>query len=404
MEEQTFTISNTTWKNRAELSIAHGALTNSKRPSCLVKGVYPTHLTRGLGAYVWDDSGTRYIDYVCGLGSSLLGYAHDEVNQAMSYQMGQGSVLSLGTTLEVQAAERVKELFPFIDRLRFLKTGSDACTAAVRIARAKTGRKVVLSEGYHGFHDEFVSLTPPAIGVNDYPFIGKLERIDRLIDVAAVIVEPFNLDAGHTRVEWLRRLRDACNASGTVLIFDEIITGLRVPGLSVTRYSSVEPDLVCFGKAIANGMPLSIVGGKKEVMECGEYFISSTFAGETLSLAAMMKVLSLVQNKYLVDKLWQEGQKFKDQFNSIAPNIVSLRGYATRSVFEGSILNKALFWQEACRAGILFGPSWFIGHQHMGMTDSVMNICRDIFRRIEMGAVKLLGELPESPFAAKARK
>lgn len=397
MASKTSTGFDSTILGRSQLAIAHGALTNSKRPECLVKGVYPTHLTRGFGAFVWDTKGNQYIDFICGLGSSILGYANPEVNQAVMDQMTKGFTLSLGTEIEVRTAEKVKEIFPWIERVRFLKTGSDACNAATRIARAWTKDPHVESEGYHGWADEFVGLTPPAVGVPPHQYTHKLGTAP--VSPTA-IVEPYVTDLGKERAETLRFLR----YSKRCLIFDEVITGFRFPNWSATTYSGVQPDLICLGKAIANGMPLAVVGGRKEVMECDEYFVSSTFAGETLSLAAALKTMSLLQAKHNLAYLWEKGSQFLKRFNSLWPDGVWIEGYPTRGVFRGEAINKALFWQEACRAGLLFGPSWFFNFSHIELMDSVLSTCQDILTRIRLGQVKLEGEMPQTPFAQKARE
>lgn len=127
---------NCEYQNRADLCIAQGALTNSKRPETFVKGVYPTHLKRGQGCHVWDMEGKKYADFITGLGSSILGYAHEGVNKAISDRLLLGATLSLGTIEEIEAAEKVKQLFPFVDLVKFLKTGNEATLAALKIARA----------------------------------------------------------------------------------------------------------------------------------------------------------------------------------------------------------------------------------------------------------------------------
>jgi acetylornithine/succinyldiaminopimelate/putrescine aminotransferase len=175
--------------------------------------------------------------------------------------------------------------------------------------------------------------------------------------------------------------------------------------MSVSNYYGIDPDIICLGKCIANGLPLSVVGGKKEVMECGEYFISSTFAGETLSLAAALKTMTLIQsNKYDLNYLWEKGQQFITRFNTIASDVVMIEGFPTRGVLRGEPLSKALFMQEACKAGVLLGPSWFFNFKHVDVMDSVLNICGDIAVRIKTGSVKLEGEIPSSPFAQRMRE
>jgi glutamate-1-semialdehyde aminotransferase len=391
--------------DRASRAIAHGALTNSKRAQSFVKGVYPTHLTKGNGCHVWDTNGNKYIDFICGLGSNLLGYANEEITTAITRQAARGSVLSLGTDLEVEVAEKVKELFPFVERLRFLKTGSDACSAAIKIARAATGRRLVLSEGYHGWHDEFVSLTPPANGVLRHPCISPLKNIETDIHglIAAVIVEPIILDSSPRRIAWLHELRKKCTATGTLLIFDEVITGLRFPLFGVCNDANITPDLICLGKALGGGLPISVVAGKIDVME-SDYFVSSTFAGETLSLAASLKTMQLLQTKYKLEHLWDKGAQFLFRFNEIWREGLILEGYPTRSALKGSDLTKALFMQECCKAGILMGPSFFFNFSHVDLMDETLSIFSDILMRIRNGSVSLNGEMPQKPYAQKARE
>lgn len=389
--------------NRADLAIAHAALTNSKRPSTFVRGIYPQHLKEGNGCHVKDTLGNDYIDFICGLGSNLLGYANDDIVSVVSGQLRKGSLLSLGTELEVKAAERLKEFFPFVERVRFLKTGSEACTAALTIARAFTGNRYVLSDGYHGWSPEFTFLTPPANGVVEQMHIAKFTNLDQIMPgTAAVIIEPVITDFSTQRIEWLRELRKKCNETGTLLIFDEVITGLRWLNHSVAREYDVIPDIICLGKAIGGGLALSAVCGRKDVMEA-DYFVSSTFAGDTLALASCLKTFDLVQNKFKIDVLWQKGAEFMFKFNELWRDGLTLDGYPTRSVFKGSVEVKALFMQECCEAGILVGPSFFLCFPHMEIMDEALSTFKDILARIRLGEVKLRGEMPVTPHAQKTR-
>ena len=400
------TIDHFYWHRRAQDSIAQGALTNSKRVESHVKGVYPTHLFRGHGCQVWDHAGKRYIDFICGLGASILGYANERVNQAIAGQLGQGASLSLGTHHEIECAEKVKELFPFVDAVKFLKTGSEACSAAIRIARAATGRDLVLSEGYHGWSDEFVRLTPPATGIPRLEkAIAKLEGLWQVgRDVAAVIVEPVITDWSDDRRAYLQKLRETCTEHGVMLIFDEVLTGFRWPRFSVANYWSINPDLIVLGKAIANGMPLAAVGGKYAVMNTEpQYFVSSTYAGETLSLVAAKKTMELLQTKYDLSALWERGQQFLDSFNALWPEVIRIEGYPSRGSFKGEPAIRTLFFQEACLAGILFGPSFFFNFSHIDELAGVIDACRDILGRIRRGDVRLKGEPPKPAYAETVR-
>jgi glutamate-1-semialdehyde 2,1-aminomutase len=391
------------WQNRADLAIAQGALTNSKRPSTFIEGVYPTHAERGRGARLY--SGKReYLDYICGLGTNLLGYGNFHVGEAVMRRFMQGATLSLSSTLEVEVAERLKAIVPWTELWKFTKSGTEACNAAVKIARAYTGRDLVLSDGYHGHGDDFISLSPPALGVPQRTWMHRLD-LSLIKDAAAVIVEPVVTDYSRERKAYLEDLAKECKKHGTVLIFDEIITGFRFPGFTVSKYFGIEPDLILLGKAMGGGLPLSAIGGRKSVMNCGEYFISGTFFGETVSLAACLEVINLMKRdgtKYSIDELWRSGQSFLDRFNELSPHL-KITGYPSRGVFEGDDTVKALFWQEACKAGILLGPSWFYNFPLMTETDSVMPIFRDIFSRIHLGNVRLEGAMPKKPFAQTVR-
>ena len=391
---------------RASACIAQGALTNSKRPRSFIEGVYPTHLKKASGAYCWDTEGNRYIDFIAGLGSSILGHCNEEVNAAISKQLSLGHTLSLGTELEIECAEKIKHLFPCIESLKFLKTGSCATSAAIKIARAAKSRRMVLSEGYHSWHDSFVSLTPPANGVCLSQDVLPLTKGATFgDDVAAVIVEPIITDVSEDRINWLRHLRKRCTEKGIVLIFDEIITGFRFPQFSASNFYGIQPDLICLGKGLANGLPISVVGGSNKIMNTEkEYFVSSTFAGECLSLAAALKTIDLLQTKFKTDQLWESGQEFCRKFNSIAPEIVKLEGYPTRGVFRGSHENLDLFRQEACRAGILLSTSFFFNFSHISLIDQVISTFTDILIRIKTGSVKLEGLPSLVPFAQKARE
>lgn len=397
-----------TWHRRSLNCIAQGALTNSKRPECFVKGVYPSHLQKGRGCFVWDHSGKRYVDFITGLGTNIIGYANDRVNQAMALQMFFGASLSLGTHHEIECAETVKSFFPFIDALKFLKTGTEACSAAIKIARAKTERQLVLSDGYHGWADEFISLMPPALGVskNENPNIRKLISVGQIdCNVAAVIVEPVITDYGRERAEYLNQLRTACDKTGALLIFDEVITGFRFRNHGVCNAFNITPDLICLGKAIANGMPLAAVGGKYNVMNGTEYFVSSSYAGETISLIAAKTTMELLRSKYSIENLWVEGQKFLDTFNKFWPEGITIEGYPTRGVFKAKDdLTKALFFQESCLAGILFGPSWFFNFPLADEAPNIMGTLQDILIRIKTGQVQLKGEMPVLAFSQKVRE
>lgn len=392
------------FQDRAVYAILHGSLTNSKRPQCFVRGVFPTHIQKTSGVYAWDFEHNRYIDFICGLGSNLLGAQNPKIKAAVIDQLDRGTVFSLGSGIEVQAAEKLREIFYQMGKVRFLKTGTEACMASLRIARSHTGRSVVFSEGYHGWSNEFISLTSPGVGCVRDESIQKFSSLDQINEsVAAVIVEPVITDHSPARIQFLKDLRDKCTKTGTMLIFDEIITGFRFQDMSVTHFSGVKPDILLLGKAMGGGFPLSAVMTAPGIGEDQEWFVSSTFAGDTIALVAFMALAEQLNSTHRISRIWGEGARFCQEFNAISP-LVQIQGYPTRGVLAGNDLHKALFMQEACKAGMLFGASWFFAFPHIELRDVVINSCKDILFRIEKNMVSLEGEMPQKPFAQKQRE
>lgn len=399
-----------TWHRRALDSIHGGALTNSKRAESFVKGVYPTHFESGNGCFLFTPQKEKYIDFICALGTNLFGYANPQITAAVQKQITKGAVLSFGTTLEVECAEKAKELFPFVEKVRFLKTGTEACLAAIRIARSHTKRQLILSDGYHGWSDEFVALTPPACGVNQpadeyYRHLKPLKGNEHLIpDAAAVIIEPIITDHSPERIAWLNNLREETRKHETLLIFDEIITGFRWPKHCVANDTGISPDIICIGKTMAGGLPLSMVGTAPGVGNDQDWFVSGTFYGDTLSLAAFMEVTRLIKNTFRIEQLWKEGEYFKNEFNNIWPDGVKITGYPSRGVFAfRDDKTKALFFQESCKANILVGSSFFFNFKHIDIMDAALNSFKDILLKIKNNDIELEGEMPKTPFAQKQR-
>lgn len=388
-----------TWDQRAKAVFAQGCNTYSKRSDQYVEGAYPTHCDdmdlngMGLGprpclATCVEGGGHRLlVDYVCGLGSNLIDIRNN---------------FSLPTTLEVLVAEQVKALFPCIEKLRILKTGSDACSAAVRIARAFTGREEVWGSGYHGWHNWTISQEEPGKGCVPEMY-RKFPTLDSLADslgvfcnnLAAVIVEPVQLDMN---VEpQLKEIRRICTRRGIVLIFDEVISGFRVPKYSFSNLMGIEPDILCLGKALGSGYPLAIVGGREDIMETPGYFISSTHNGEASALREALHTLDFLNEQKLLE-LWARGNAFREAFNSLSPKI-RIAGYATRGELQGEETFKALFMQEMVKRGYFFGRAWFITFAHTteilaGTVETAAKVVKDI----EAGRVRLEGQLPRPVF------
>ena len=285
------------WLERAKSKIPGCAQTFSKSPISFMQGVAPNFLQKAMGAHVWDVDGNRYIDYVMGLGPVVLGHADPTVNAAVRAQMEQGMSFSLPHPIEVEVSELLCELIPCAEMVRFGKNSSDVTAAAVRVARACTEREKVVCCGYHGWQDWYIGSTIRHRGVPEavrrltltFPYndIGALSKLfeENRGEIACVIMEPVNFDPPGPG--FLQQVHDVCHAHGALLIFDEVVTGFRYAGGGAQEYFGVKPDLACFGKAMANGFPLSAIVGRAEVMRLfEEVFFSGTHGGEALSLAA----------------------------------------------------------------------------------------------------------------------
>ncbi len=311
--------------------------TGSKRPEALFGAGapvgLPVRLSRASGAEVWDAEGRKYLDFIMALGAVSLGYAHPEVSRAAHAAVDAGVVGPLPPESEERLAERLAQLIPWMERTRFLKTGAEAVAAALRLARASTGRDVVLRCGYHGWHDWSQSIGTPGIPASmfalseELPF-GDSDRARALFRLhrdrlAAVIVEPV-IEQEPPR-EWLTVLREETERAGALLIFDEIKTGFRLAiGGAAERYR-VKPDLVVLGKALASGFPLAAVGGKREVMEqVRRTWISSTLATEMVALAAAEATVEVSVREGVPARLNAAGNRLRDGLETIAANYPAL--------------------------------------------------------------------------------
>lgn len=344
-------------------------------------GATPIFLERGEGSHVWDVDCNEFIDYAMALGPIILGHADPAVNRAIIDQLGRGITYSLPHPLEIEIAGLLKDIIPCAEMTRFGKNGSDATSGAVRAARAYTGREKIACCGYHGWQDWYIGTTTRNKGVPlavqkltltfDYNNIESLKKIfaGNKGEIAAVIMEPVGIvepDEG-----FLAEVREIAHENGALLIFDEIVTGFRLALGGAQEYFGVIPDLACFGKAMANGMPIAAVVGKKEIMEIfDEIFFSFTFGGEVLSLRAAKETITQLSRQGVIAHLWAMGKKLKQGFNKLArahglDKITECVGLAPRTVitFQGvagqdPLVVKTLFQQEAIGKGILCsGPN-----------------------------------------------
>jgi len=308
---------------RAKRTIPLGAQTFSKSPTHLPYGAAPFYLARGRGSRVWDLDGNEYVDFVNALCAVTLGYCDPDVDAAVREQLERGVSFSLSHPLEAEVAELLCEAIPCAEQARFGKNGSDATSAAIRLARAHTGRERVAVCGYHGWQDWYIGSTarhlgvPHAVRALTHAFAyDDAESLERVLaahrgEFAAVILEP--MAAEWPRDGFLARVRELAHAHGALLVFDETITGFRFALGGAQQLFGVTPDLATFGKGLANGFPLAAVVGRAEIMRgMEEIFFSTTFGGETLSLAAARATIGKLRREPVLETLRARGQRILD--------------------------------------------------------------------------------------------
>ena len=291
------------WRSRAADVIPGGSSTGSRRPDALygaraLDAAVPTHYERAEGCYLWSPDGRRFIDCGMALGAVGIGYADAAVTRAVLVAASSGSVSTLPHRLEVEVAERLVHVIPSAEQVRFLRTGAEANAAAIRLARALTGRERIIACGYFGWLDWCSDATGVPVAVKEHvtwvPFndIEALESAasDLSAPPAAIIIEPLVHEIAS--VPWLESARRLADRTGAVLIFDEVKTAFRVRTGGIQELTGVTPDLTTLGKAMANGYPLAAVVGRVGVMEIAQRtWISSTAATESTGLAAAKAVL-----------------------------------------------------------------------------------------------------------------
>jgi glutamate-1-semialdehyde aminotransferase len=339
-----------------------------------IKGVAPKYLQRGKGSHVWDVDGNEFIDYTMGVGPLSLGYSYDVVDEAIKEQLKDGITFSLTHPLEVEVAELINKVVPNAESIRYSRGGADVVSGAVRVARAYTGRNKVLCCGYHGWHDWYIAVTDRNKGIpqaiQDLTFTFSYNDIQSVIDsidddTACVVLEPYVFE--EPKNDFLQKLRDVCTKNGTLLVFDEMWSGFRIAVGGAQEYFGVNADLACFSKAVANGMPLSVLTGKKEFMSVLEkdVFFFNTFGGEALSLAAAKATITEMIEKKVPAQLAKQGNKLKVGYNKIAEALgmtyTKCSGFDCRTImtFDSSAGNplemKSLVQQEMIKRGILWG-------------------------------------------------
>jgi glutamate-1-semialdehyde 2,1-aminomutase/spore coat polysaccharide biosynthesis protein SpsF len=373
--------------DRAERVIPLGSQTFSKSKIQLPPGATPLFVTHGDGGKVYDLDGNEYVDLINALMPNVLGYRDPDVDLAIRRQLTRGISFSLPSMLETELAERFVKHVPCAEMVRFGKNGTDATSAAVRLARAATRRDRIMVCGYHGWQDWFIGATTRNLGVpasvsalTHMVQYGDLEGVAGLLakhpgEFAAMILEP--VGAVEPPNGYLEGLRTLLHRHGALLIFDEMITGFRWSIGGAQAYYGVTPDLACFGKSMGNGMPISAVVGRAEIMRFMEdIFFSGTFGGETLSIAASIATIDKIEREHVIDRLWQVGGELADRARAKIraaglENVIGLVGFAPWSILTYKDHPKAskeavktFFLREMIAAGVLVNASHNVCFAH----------------------------------------
>ena len=348
--------------------------TLAKGPGQFSFGVSPVYVERAKGSKIWDVDGNEYLDYCMGIGPISLGYGYDRVDNAIKEQLEKGITFSLMHRLELEVAERLHEIIPNAESIRITKQGADACSAAVRIARAFTKRDKVAVCGYHGWHDWYIGTTTRDAGipqaVKDLTVMIQYNNIESVKavmtpDLACLILEPIIFE--EPKDNFLHEVQALCKANGTLLIFDEMWTGFRLALGGAQEFFGIQPDLAVYSKACANGMPIAFLTGRDDVMSLFEsdVFYFTTFGGEALSLAATLATLDEMKEKNVPQFLATQGQKIKDGFNTLREkdgmtDYITIGGYPCRSIVNftekagDALVLKTYLQQEMIKRGILW--------------------------------------------------
>ena len=358
------------------------AQTFSKSYRYFCNGIAPSFMDHGDGCYIYDVDGNKFIDYMCALGPITVGYNNPKVNEAVINQVKKFSSGSLQSELEVQLAEKLCQIVPCAEMVRFVKNGGDATTAAIRLARAYTGRDVVLMSGYHGMHDWSIGASENNKGVpkavceltktfkyNDLDdFKAKLE--DNKGKVAAVILEP--IQSNGPKEGYLQAIKDLTHEYGAIFIFDEVVSGFRYALGGASELYGVTPDLAAFGKGMANGYAISAVAGRKDLLQQIEdgVFVSTTFGGDSVPMAAALATIEILEQPGFYEHINKIGKIQMDGVSKLIEkyslqDVLSVGGMSAHGGvnFEGhgklSYLDiQSVYSQNMIENGILIFAIW----------------------------------------------
>lgn len=410
------------WLKSALETVPTGSQTFSKAHIQFPDGHAPLFVDRAKGARFFDIDGNEFVDLAMALAAIGLGYCDPDVDAAIRDQLERGISFSLPTQLEAELSELIVEVVPSAEMVRFAKNGSDVTSAAVRLARAFTGRERVLACGYHGWHDWYIGTTTRDLGVpgsiraltdwapaND-PDAVAAKLKEHPDEFAAIVVEPMQLDDPRVALSAIRTLADQ---SGAVLVFDEVVTGFRFALGGAQQLYDVTPDLTCLGKSMANGMPLSAVTGRRDIMRLmDDIFFSGTFGGEALSLAASLATVRKIRDEGVIKHLWAMGGRLQTELRRTIEkyglkDVLSVTnepclGFIVVSEGRGNsqAVNRTFMLAEMIRQGVFMNGSLTVchafGEKDLRQVTQAFDVFAERFSR-ELETPDLAARLPYPP-------
>ena len=314
-------------------TLVPGAVAGIRRPYNFVEGEYPIFFEEGKGGRIRDVDGNEYIDYLCAYGPIIIGYREEEIDNAVIEQIkNKGFCFSLTQSIQNQLVRKLQEVIPSCEMAAIVKTGSDATTISIRVARAYTGKVKVARCGYHGWHDWCVEVKggiPEKFYEDVIEFhYNDLDQLEDILkananDMAAIIVTPVGhplaAEVQMPKPGYLEGVRKLADKYGCVLIFDEIRSGFRCSLGGAQELFGVTPDLSTFGKAMANGYPIAALVGKQEVMDVltKDVFLSSTFFPNSDAQIAALKTIEILQRDKILDVVAAKGKKFGEDVEKV---------------------------------------------------------------------------------------
>ena len=388
----------------------------------------PQILKRGKGAYIYDEKENEFLDYGMALRAVNLGYANEQVNQAAIRQIEYGNNLTKPSLIELEAAELLIDTIDSVDMVKFTKNGSTATTAAIKLARAYTGRELVARCAEHPFFsydDWFIGSTPITKGIPqkdientklfNYNDIASLEQLFLKYpdQIACVILEPAATE--HPKDNFLHKVKELCHKNGAVFILDEMITGFRWDLKGAQHYYGIEADLCTFGKAMANGFSVAAVAGKREIMELGSiefegkerlFLLSTTHGAEMSGLGAFVETVKFIKENNVVEHLWQYGRDLITLMNDVAKNFDIDKNFVAGGIEcspyyltfdkEGnnSLGLRTLFSQEMIKNGVMMpwiALSFAHGEKELTLTKSALGKTFEVYKKaVDEGYEKYL--------------